>query len=67
VNLVVPGPTDTSMNTADGPTADRHCQVTALGHYATPDDIAATVAFLASAQAHYITGAAIAVDGGYTV
>jgi len=67
VNLVQPGPTDTAMNPAAGPAADPQRQITALGRYADPDDIAAAVAFLASAQADYVTGATIAVDGGFTV
>jgi 3-oxoacyl-[acyl-carrier protein] reductase len=37
----------------------------ALGEYARPEDIAATVAHLASPEAHYLTGAAISVDGGF--
>jgi NAD(P)-dependent dehydrogenase (short-subunit alcohol dehydrogenase family) len=67
VNLVQPGPTDTAMNPAAGPAAEPQRQTTALGRYADPDDIAATVAFLAGAQSHYITGATIPVDGGFTV
>jgi NAD(P)-dependent dehydrogenase (short-subunit alcohol dehydrogenase family) len=37
----------------------------ALGHYGTPDDIAATVAHLAGEGGRFITGASILVDGGY--
>ena len=37
-----------------------------LGRLATPDDVAAAVAYLASPEAAYVTGASIAVDGGYT-
>lgn len=37
----------------------------ALGHYGEPADIAATVAHLAGDGGRYISGAAIAVDGGY--
>ena len=37
----------------------------ALGEYAQPEAIAATVAFLASEEASYLTGAQIAVDGGF--
>lgn len=43
VNLVHLGPTDTDINPADGPDADTIRGLTALGRYASPDDIAATV------------------------
>ncbi len=40
---------------------------TPLGRWGEPDDIAGTVLFLASPAAAFITGACIAVDGGYSV
>lgn len=67
VNLVNPGPTDTELNPADGPNADTINGFTALGHYAAPADVAATVAFLASPDGRYITGATVNVDGGFTI
>ncbi len=66
-NLVNPGPTDTDANPADNPNADAIRSFTALGRYATPDEIAATVAHLAGDGGRYITGATINVDGGFTI
>jgi NAD(P)-dependent dehydrogenase (short-subunit alcohol dehydrogenase family) len=37
----------------------------ALGQYGGPEDIAAMVAHLAGAGGRLVTGAAIAVDGGF--
>ena len=65
VNVVAPGPVETDMTAALG--EKRLAELTAavpLGRMATPDEIAGTVAFLASADAAYITGAVIPVDGG---
>ncbi|RLP92420.1 3-oxoacyl-ACP reductase FabG [Micromonospora sp. CV4] len=66
VNLVNPGPTDTDANPADGPNAAAIAGFTAVGRYARPADIAATVAHLASPEAGYVTGAVVNVDGGFT-
>jgi len=65
VNVVAPGPVETDMTAALGD--KRLAELTAavpLGRMATPDEIAGVVAFLASADAAYITGAVIPVDGG---
>ncbi|BAL88500.1 putative short-chain dehydrogenase [Actinoplanes missouriensis 431] len=67
VNLVNPGPIDTDMNPADGPSADTITGFTALGRYGTPAEIATAVAYLAGDGARYVTGAVINVDGGFTV
>ncbi len=66
VNVVHPGSTDTDMNPADGPQADAQRALLALGQYGTPEDIASLVAYLASAESRFITGAGIAIDGGFT-
>jgi 3-oxoacyl-[acyl-carrier protein] reductase len=67
VNLVNPGATDTELNPADGPNAETFNGFTALGHFAAPADVAATVAFLAGEDGRYITGATVNVDGGFTI
>jgi NAD(P)-dependent dehydrogenase (short-subunit alcohol dehydrogenase family) len=36
-----------------------------LGHAAEPEDVAAAIAYLASDEARYVSGAVLAVDGGY--
>jgi NAD(P)-dependent dehydrogenase (short-subunit alcohol dehydrogenase family) len=64
VNLVQPGSTDTDMNPANGAQSDMQRSMTALGHYGRPEDIAASVVFLASVAARQITGTTITVDGG---
>jgi 3-oxoacyl-[acyl-carrier protein] reductase len=66
VNVVEPGPIDTDMNPADGDFATAQKSGTALGRFGRPEEVGATVAFLASKNAGFITGASIAVDGGYS-
>ncbi|OPF84306.1 oxidoreductase [Streptomyces antioxidans] len=64
-NLIHPGPVDTDMNPADGESAAFQSGFTALGRYGRPSEIAATVAHLAGDSGRYLTGASIAVDGGF--
>lgn len=64
VNNVEPGPIDTDLNPASGDWATPQKAVTALGRYGTVDEVAALVAFVASNEAAYITGANLTVDGG---
>lgn len=64
VNLIQPGAINTEMNPEDGPFAQTLKGMASLGRYGQPEDIAAAVAFLASRDASYITGATLNVDGG---
>jgi 3-oxoacyl-[acyl-carrier protein] reductase len=62
VNAVAPG----SINVAPAPpeVLAARGESIPLGRVGTPDDVAATYAFLAGPDAAYITGVVIAVDGG---
>ncbi|HUP86776.1 MAG TPA: 3-oxoacyl-[acyl-carrier-protein] reductase [Acidimicrobiales bacterium] len=64
-NVIAPGPITTAMTDALG--EDRRTELAGavpLGRFGTPEEVAATVAFLASEPAGYITGAVVPVDGG---
>ncbi|MGW0703511.1 SDR family NAD(P)-dependent oxidoreductase [Streptomyces sp. NPDC002867] len=64
VNVVHPGSTDTDMNPADGAGAQAQRDLTALGRFLEPDEVAATVAHLAGPGGRGISGAGITVDLG---
>jgi len=64
-NVVAPGFVDTDMTRALSEARRQEIlEQIPLGRYATPEEVAATVVWLASPAAGYITGAIIPVDGG---
>ncbi|MFZ0303924.1 MAG: glucose 1-dehydrogenase [Terracidiphilus sp.] len=67
VNNVAPGAIATPINKAlleDKPKLDALLKNIPLGRLGAPEDVAGAVAFLASNDADYVTGATIVVDGG---
>jgi NAD(P)-dependent dehydrogenase (short-subunit alcohol dehydrogenase family) len=70
VNAVAPGYVENVMAGVtvhgDSATQERIRRSTPLGRRAALEEVAAPVVFLASPAAAYITGATVAVDGGYT-
>jgi NAD(P)-dependent dehydrogenase (short-subunit alcohol dehydrogenase family) len=66
VNAVAPGvvPTDMSNFAKTEAGRDFTLGMQALKRMASPDDIGATIAFLASDDARWITGDTLRVDGG---
>jgi len=66
VNAVAPGPIETPGTKSAGSTIESIVKAIPVGRMGLPSDVAAVVAFLASDEASFITGALIVVDGGYT-
>lgn len=66
VNCIEPGVIDTEMNAAlDEETRASLADETPLGRLGTSADVAATVEFLTSPEAAFITGQILGVDGGF--
>jgi NAD(P)-dependent dehydrogenase (short-subunit alcohol dehydrogenase family) len=69
VNAVAPGPVDTELLNRFAGSAERKSALAAgvpMKRLGTPDDIAATIVFLASDKAGFLTGQIIGVNGGKT-
>jgi NAD(P)-dependent dehydrogenase (short-subunit alcohol dehydrogenase family) len=69
VNAVAPGWVRTGFTApvqADPEASRRAVERTPLGRWAEPDDISGPVVFLCSRDAAFVTGAVLAVDGGYS-
>jgi NAD(P)-dependent dehydrogenase (short-subunit alcohol dehydrogenase family) len=67
VNVVAPGTTDTGMLTRFTNTDENKVALVStvpVKRLATPEEIAHVIVFVASANASYMTGASIPVDGG---
>jgi meso-butanediol dehydrogenase/(S,S)-butanediol dehydrogenase/diacetyl reductase len=69
VNIVCPGPIESPRMIASL-SGDDECEsyrrATALGRMGRPEEVAAAIAFLASPEASFITGATLVIDGGLT-
>lgn len=66
VNNVQPGPTVTDMNPADSPHHEQLRAMMPVGRFGQPEEVAAMVAYLVGAEAAFVTGASLTIDGGYT-
>ena len=68
-NAVCPGPIETGLTEAMRQSErfmDSYRELVPMARMGTPEEVASTVAFLASEDAAYVTGIALVVDGGVT-
>jgi NAD(P)-dependent dehydrogenase (short-subunit alcohol dehydrogenase family) len=68
VNALAPGYVKTEMAPVDRPEFRRHwIEDAPMTRYATPEEIAPSVVYLASDASAFMTGSVLVIDGGYTV
>ena len=65
VNNVAPGPVDTDMNPGSGDFATAMHGLMAIPRHGKAEEIAGMVAYLASPEAAFVTGADLLIDGGF--
>jgi len=65
INNVEPGPVATDMNPPTGDFATLMHGLMALPRHGQPEEIAGMVAYLASEEAAFVTGAGLKIDGGF--
>ena len=67
MNVICPGFVETRMTEGTkGEAKERYMEMTPAGRAGTPEEIAAVIGFLSDADASYVNGAVIPVDGGLT-
>jgi 3-oxoacyl-[acyl-carrier protein] reductase len=67
VNAISPNARTRMIDSVPAEALDRLTAAIPLGRFADPAEIAGAVAFLASAEAGYITGVVLPVDGGLSL
>ncbi|WP_255279809.1 SDR family oxidoreductase [Actinomadura madurae] len=67
MNAISPNAQTRMIDSVPAETLERLTASIPMGRFADPSEIAGAVAFLASAEASYITGVVLPVDGGISV
>ncbi len=65
INIVQPGPIDTDANPEDGPMRELMHSFMPIKRHGRPEEVAGMVAWLAGAEAGFVTGAMHTIDGAF--